>query len=128
MIAPGVERVDIQRGGIHQRVAAALLRFDGGDRPVKLALNGLSPQLHHLIEGIDCRQIFVIGIKRGGVGLYKLVDLAAHPLIERVKAAAINILAHELLQIGVILTVVCLILYQRSLGLMVSARPSSAVW
>jgi len=66
-----------------------------------------------LIEGIGCCQIFVIGIKRGGVGLYKLVDLAADPLIESVKSAAINILAHELLQIGVILTVVCLILHQR---------------
>jgi len=45
-----------------------------------------------LIEGIGCCQIFVIGIKRGGVGLYKLVDLAADPLIESVKSAAINIL------------------------------------
>ena len=127
MIAPGVERVDIQRGGIHQRVAAALRFFRRRNRPVKLPLNGLPPQLHHLIEGIGCCQIFVIGIKRGGVGLYKLVDLAADPLIESVKSAAINILAHELLQIGVILTVVCLILHQRT-GTYRRSAPLSYWW
>ena len=104
---------EIQCGGIHQRITVALCAFRGGDRPVELSLNGLAPQLYHLIEGIGRRQIFVIGIERSGVCLHQRVDLAAHPLIESVKSAAVDILAHELLQIGVILAVIGFIFHQR---------------
>ena len=65
-----------------------------------------------MIEGIDRRQIFIVGVERGGVCLYKCVDLAANPLIKSVKSAAVDILAYELLQIGVVLAVICLVLHQ----------------
>ena len=57
-------------------------------------------------------QILVIGIERGGVRLHERIDLAAHARVERVEAAATYILAYELLQIGVVLAVICLVLHQ----------------
>ena len=108
-IAHGAE---VQRGGVHERVAGALRGFGRGDRPVQLALDGLPAQLDHLIEGLGGCQILVIGIERGGVRLDKRVDLAAHARVERVEAVAVNILAYELLQIGVVLAVICLVLHQ----------------
>ena len=108
-VAHGAE---VERGGVHERVAGALRGFGRGDRPVQLALDGLPAQLDHLIEGLGGCQILVIGIERGGVRLDKRVDLAAHARVERVEAAAVNILAYELLQIGVVLAVICLVLHQ----------------
>ena len=108
-VAHGAE---VERGGVHERVAGALRGFGRGDRPVQLALDGLPAQLDHLIEGLGGCQIPVIGIERGGVRLHERIDLAAHARVERIEAAATYILAYELLQIGVVLAVICLVLHQ----------------